>query len=316
MEMEDQHKIAKDKNVAVYFLELMKSEQLESKLWLFFFKIKFHFKVSDLRSSVNVVKSLCEEILNSSKLTEFMVKAFYVGNAFGWASRRDACVGFKLDRLSQLTETKKPNNITEMHYLCKYFAIENPEILDFPKDLVNLKAASKIELKSLAEDIEGLSYGLEKAKQELAVAENDDPFFENLQNTVKEFVAAEAELSSIKDLYNIVVKNADKVVYHFGENPVNCSLEKVVTTLVEVVEAMKKACEEYITLVEQERQRAAMEIIEAYKGVRYHNEISQQMKNKNEIGKNSNKVRKLQKWGFLLIDGLRIFGLTICAKFK
>ncbi|KAH6824384.1 hypothetical protein C2S53_018824 [Perilla frutescens var. hirtella] len=63
----------------------MKTEQLESKLSLFIFKIKFHFKVFDLRSSLNVVNSACEEVLYSSKLKVFLIKALYVGNGLGLA---------------------------------------------------------------------------------------------------------------------------------------------------------------------------------------------------------------------------------------
>ncbi|PRQ33559.1 putative formin, FH2 domain-containing protein [Rosa chinensis] len=48
-----------------------------------------------------------------------------------------------------------------------------PELLDFDKDLIHLEAASKIPLKALAEEMQAVSKGPEKVKQELAAAEND-----------------------------------------------------------------------------------------------------------------------------------------------
>ncbi|KAL7170926.1 hypothetical protein ACSBR2_035731 [Camellia fascicularis] len=48
-----------------------------------------------------------------------------------------------------------------------------PELLDFDKDLVHLEAASKIQLKSLAEEIQAASKGLEKVEQELTASEKD-----------------------------------------------------------------------------------------------------------------------------------------------
>ncbi|KAL7196272.1 hypothetical protein ACSBR1_036304 [Camellia fascicularis] len=48
-----------------------------------------------------------------------------------------------------------------------------PELLDFDKDLIHLEAASKIQLKSLAEEMQAVSKGLEKVEQELTAPEND-----------------------------------------------------------------------------------------------------------------------------------------------
>ncbi|KAL7170328.1 hypothetical protein ACSBR2_035237 [Camellia fascicularis] len=48
-----------------------------------------------------------------------------------------------------------------------------PELLHFDKDLAHLEAASKIQLKSLAEEMQAVSKGLEKVEQELTALEND-----------------------------------------------------------------------------------------------------------------------------------------------
>ncbi|GMQ06948.1 LOW QUALITY PROTEIN: hypothetical protein CsSME_00051347 [Camellia sinensis var. sinensis] len=48
-----------------------------------------------------------------------------------------------------------------------------PELLDFDKDFVHLEATSKILLKSLAEEMQAVSKGLEKVEQERTASEND-----------------------------------------------------------------------------------------------------------------------------------------------
>ncbi|KAL7160891.1 hypothetical protein ACSBR2_041519 [Camellia fascicularis] len=48
-----------------------------------------------------------------------------------------------------------------------------PELLDFDKDLFHLEATFKIQLKSLAEEMQAVSKGLEKVEQELTASEND-----------------------------------------------------------------------------------------------------------------------------------------------
>jgi hypothetical protein len=48
-----------------------------------------------------------------------------------------------------------------------------PELLNFPKDLVSLEAATKIQLKYLAEEMQAISKGLEKVVQEFTASETD-----------------------------------------------------------------------------------------------------------------------------------------------
>ncbi|GMP35731.1 hypothetical protein CsSME_00008069 [Camellia sinensis var. sinensis] len=90
-----------------------------------------------------------------------------------------SAIGFRLDSLLKLTETRARNNkMTLMHYLCKVLADKLPELLDFSKDLASLESASKIQLKFLAEEMQAISKGLEKVVQELSMSENDGPVSE------------------------------------------------------------------------------------------------------------------------------------------
>ncbi|KAI7996336.1 DEAD-box ATP-dependent RNA helicase 46 [Camellia lanceoleosa] len=57
--------------------------------------------------------------------------------------------------------------------LCQLIAKKMLELLDFDKDLFHLGATSKIQLKSLAEEMQAVSKGLEKVEQELTASKND-----------------------------------------------------------------------------------------------------------------------------------------------
>ncbi|CAL5376356.1 unnamed protein product [Camellia sinensis] len=57
--------------------------------------------------------------------------------------------------------------------MLKLIAEKMPELLGFDKDLVHLEAAPKIQLKSLAEEMQAVSKGLEKVEHELTASEND-----------------------------------------------------------------------------------------------------------------------------------------------
>jgi hypothetical protein len=103
-----------------------------------------------------------------------------LGNALNQGTARGAAVGFKLDSLPKLSETRARNNrMTLMHYLCKILAEKIPEVLDFTKELSSLEPATKIQLKFLAEEMQAINKGLEKVVQELSLSENDGPISHN-----------------------------------------------------------------------------------------------------------------------------------------
>ncbi|XVE97476.1 hypothetical protein REPUB_Repub03eG0023100 [Reevesia pubescens] len=242
-----------------FFLELMKVPRVESKLRVFSFKIQFHCQVSDLRRSLNVVNSTAEEIRNSVKLKRIMQTILSLGNALNQGTARGSAIGFKLDSLLKLTDTRARNNkMTLMHYLCKVLADKLPDLLDFSKDVSSLEAASKIQLKFLAEEMQAISKGLEKVVQELSSSENDGPVSANFRQTSKEFLCfAEAEVRSLASLYSAVGRNVDALILYFGEDPARCPFEQVTSTLVNFVRMFNKAHEENCKQLEQEMKKSA-----------------------------------------------------------
>ncbi|XP_038970359.1 formin-like protein 12 isoform X1 [Phoenix dactylifera] len=245
----------------LYFLELMKVPRVESKLRVFAFKIQFGSQISDIRKNLYTVDASCEEIRGSDKLKEIMKKILYLGNALNQGTARGSAIGFHLDSLLKLTDTRATNNkMTLMHYLCKVLAEKSPDLLDFHDDLTSLEAASRIQLKFLAEEQQALVKGLEKVELELTASESDGPVSEIFRKTLKEFTAlAGAEVRSLTSLYNAVGKNADALALYFGEDPARCSFEQVITTLLNFVKMFRRAHEENCKQAELEKKKAQRE---------------------------------------------------------
>ncbi|XP_074283859.1 formin-like protein 17 [Silene latifolia] len=188
-----------------FFLELMRVPRVEAKLRVFSFKMQFETQVSDLRKSLNTVGSASDQIRNSVKLKRVMQTVLSLGNALNQGTARGSAVGFRLDSLLKLTETRARNNkMTLMHYLCKIIAEKLPEVLDFSEELTSLEPATKIQLKYLAEEMQAVNKGLEKILQELSMSENDGPVSEEFHKKLKEFLCfAEAEVRTLALLYSI-----------------------------------------------------------------------------------------------------------------
>ncbi|XP_078170852.1 formin-like protein 6 isoform X1 [Carex rostrata] len=241
-----------------YFLELMKVPRVESKLRVFSFKIQFRSQISDLGRNLNIVNSCAEEIRGSVKFKRIMQTILSLGNALNQGTARGSAVGFRLDSLLKLSDTRARNNkMTLMHYLCKVLAEKLPELLDFHKDLVSVEQAVKIQLKSLAEEMQAVNKGLEKVEQELSTSESDGPVSDAFRKTLKEFLhGAEADVRALAQLYSTVGRNADALARYFGEDPARCPFEQVVSTIVNFVKMFIKAHEENCKQLELEKKKA------------------------------------------------------------
>uniref|UniRef100_A0A0E0AM72 Formin-like protein n=1 Tax=Oryza glumipatula TaxID=40148 RepID=A0A0E0AM72_9ORYZ len=244
-----------------FFLELMKVPRMESKLRVFSFKIQFGSQVADLRKSLNTIDSSCDEIRSSLKLKEIMKKILLLGNTLNQGTARGAAVGFRLDSLLKLTDTRATNNkMTLMHYLCKVLAAKSSQLLDFYMDLVSLEATSKIQLKMLAEEMQAVSKGLEKVQLEYNASESDGPVSEIFREKLKEFTDnAGADVQSLSSLFSEVGKKADALIKYFGEDPVRCPFEQVISTLLTFVTMFRKAHEENRKQAELDKKRVEKE---------------------------------------------------------
>ncbi|KAG6490703.1 hypothetical protein ZIOFF_052013 [Zingiber officinale] len=185
--------------------------------------------VADLRINLNTINSVAKEIRGSVKLKRIMQAILSLGNALNQGTARGSAIGFRLDSLLKLSDICARNNkMTLLHYLCKVLEEKLPEVLDFHKNLVFLEAASKLEFKILAEEMQAISKGVKNVEQELISSNNDDPpvsetFCEHLKRFL---VVAEAEVRSLTSLYTAVNRNADALVQYFGEDPARCSFEQ------------------------------------------------------------------------------------------
>ncbi|CAK8565252.1 unnamed protein product [Lathyrus sativus] len=244
-----------------FFMELMKVPRVEAKLRVFCFKIQFQCQITEFNKCLNLVNSACEEVRNSVKLKEIMKKILYLGNALNQGTARGSAVGFKLDSLLKLTDTRASNSkMTLMHYLCKVLAEKSPALLDFHLDLGSVDTASKIQLKSLAEEMQAITKGLEKVNQELAASESDGPVSEVFRKTLKDFVnEGKSQVDSATRLYSDVGRNADALAQYFNEDPARCPFEQVTATLLNFIRMFLKAHDENIKQAELEKKKAEKE---------------------------------------------------------
>ncbi|XP_076905051.1 formin-like protein 18 [Bidens hawaiensis] len=245
----------------LFFIELMKVPRAEAKLRVFSYKLQFSALVSDLSENLNIVYLSVEQIRSSVKLRRIMQTILSLGNALNQGTSRGAAVGFRLDSILKLNETRaRTNKMTLLHYLCKVLADKLPELLDFSKELGSLEAATKIQLKALAEEMQSITKGLEKVIQEKRMCKKDGHAAKRFRKQLKKFLtSAESEVKSLAALYSGVGKNVDALIHYFGEDPARCPYEQVVTTLLTFVRMFNQAHDENCKQIEAEKKAAQKE---------------------------------------------------------
>jgi len=231
-----------------FLLELMKVPRVDYKLKVFALKIQFDTQTTEFEKRLSAVNSVCEKVRSSENLKEIMKHILYLGNKLNQGTLKGSAVGFRLESLLELSKTYSPNSsMTLMHYLCKVLASKAPHLLDFYEDLEGLESASEIKMKSLAEEYFDISISLETLGMELYASERDGPVSQVFRQKLKEFIPiVETRVATVLDPYCVVGKDADALVYYFGEEPYLYPFEKVAATLLEFVNLFKKAHEENV----------------------------------------------------------------------
>ncbi|XP_026459591.1 putative formin-like protein 15b [Papaver somniferum] len=238
------------------FLELMKVPRMKTKLSVLSFKIKFNDQVSGLRKKLGIVNCAFEEVRYSLELKEIMKQVLYLE----YRMYAGSAIGFELESLLILSDTHAyttTSKMSLMHYLCKVIAAKYPKLLNFHSTLPSLEAASKIESKSLAEDLQEITKDLKLAKKELDASAKDDPVSEVFRKTLAEFIGnAEPGVALLSSYSSVVGYNADALVAYFGKEPAKDALDKVTTTLSSFVQLFRKAHEENCKQAEDEKKKA------------------------------------------------------------
>ncbi|KAL8236934.1 hypothetical protein R6Q59_018015 [Mikania micrantha] len=244
----------------LFFMELMKVPRSEAKLRVFSYKLQFSTQFNCLK--LNFSCMLCSyQVRSSVKLRRVMQTILSLGNALNQGTARGSAVGFRLDSILKLNETRARNNkMTLMHYLCKVLADKLPELLDFSKDLASLEPASKIQLKLLVEEMQNITKGLEKVIHEKKLCKKDGHVSKCFRKSLKKFLAsAEGEVKSLALQYSGVGKSVDSLILYFGEDPAKCPYEQVISTLLQFVRMFNHAHDENCQQIEAENKKAQKE---------------------------------------------------------
>ncbi|XP_054551857.1 protein diaphanous homolog 2 [Talpa occidentalis] len=149
------------------------------------FKLTFEEHVNNIKPSIIAVTLACEELKKSESFYRLLELVLLVGNYMNSGSRNAQSLGFNINFLCKIRDTKSVDQKTTLlHFIAEICEEKYRDILKFPEELEHVESASKVSaqiLKSNLATMEQHITHLERDIKNLPQAENQhDKFVEKM----------------------------------------------------------------------------------------------------------------------------------------
>ena len=201
-----------------FMIHIMRVPRLEGRLRAFLFKRQFTANVERLIEDVNHCHFGVKIMKENKLIGLFLELVLYLGNFLNQGTAAGNCLGYRLDILPKLKDTKSPTK-TEyslLHYIAQYAEKKKPKLCDLPSQLVPLSKSTAEHITSISMETAEMRAGLLNVQKELdaikkANAQTEDKdkfesvfdkFFKSAEQAVGDLVTnVEALMADNKALY-------------------------------------------------------------------------------------------------------------------
>lgn len=197
-----------------FFLDLASIPSYPIRIEAMLQKEQLPVYVQELKPQLKTVVDTCDQVINNTSLKEFLALILQFGNYLNAGSYAGNAAGFKLNTLPKLLDMRanKPR-VTCLHYVVDLLEAQNKDILTFTTEMKQMRAAARISLETLEEEVQQLDKKIQKLNEILKTADKD------VQRQFSDFVIEAVE--TVKDLQKCVcdAKGAAKrLAIHFCED--------------------------------------------------------------------------------------------------
>ncbi|KAM9181151.1 protein diaphanous homolog 2 [Dugong dugon] len=165
-------------------------KMLRPRLNSILFKLTFEEHVNNIKPSIIAVTLACEELKKSESFNKLLELILLVGNYMNSGSRNAQSLGFKINFLCKIRDTKSADQKTTLlHFLAEICEEKYRDILKFPDELEHVESASKVSaqilkgnLSAMEQQIIHLERDIEKFPQ---TEDQHDKFVEKMTSFTK-----------------------------------------------------------------------------------------------------------------------------------
>ncbi|KAM9577879.1 protein diaphanous homolog 2 isoform 1-T1 [Trichechus inunguis] len=190
-------------------------KMLRPRLNSILFKLTFEEHVNNIKPSIIAVTLACEELKKSESFNKLLELILLVGNYMNSGSRNAQSLGFKINFLCKIRDTKSSDQKTTLlHFLAEICEEKYPDILKFPEELEHVESASKVSAQILKSNLTAM-------EQQIIHLERDIEKFPQTEDQHDKFVEKMTSFTKIaRDQYDKLFtmhSNMIKLYENLGE---------------------------------------------------------------------------------------------------
>uniref|UniRef100_A0A8B9Z4B9 Protein diaphanous homolog 2 n=1 Tax=Bos mutus grunniens TaxID=30521 RepID=A0A8B9Z4B9_BOSMU len=203
-------------------------KMLRPRLNSILFKLTFEEHVNNIKPSIIAVTLACEELKKSESFNRLLELVLLVGNYMNSGSRNAQSLGFKINFLCKIRDTKSSDQKTTLlHFLAEICEENYQDILKFTDELEHVESASKVSaqiLKSNLAAMEQQIVRLERDIKQFPKTENQhDKFVEKMTIFTK---SARDQYEKLLTMHNNMVKLYENLGEYFIFDSKTVSIEE------------------------------------------------------------------------------------------
>ncbi|XP_071069094.1 protein diaphanous homolog 2 isoform X3 [Dasypus novemcinctus] len=203
-------------------------KMLQPRLKSILFKLTFEEHVNNIKPSIIAVTLACEELKKSESFNRLLELVLLVGNYMNSGSRNAQSLGFKINFLCKIRDTKSADQKTNLlHFIAEICEEKYRDILKFPEELEHVESASKVSaqlLKSNLATMEQQIVHLERDIKKFPQTENQhDKFVEKMTSFTK---SARDQYEKLFTMHNNMMKLYENLGEYFIFDSKTVSIEE------------------------------------------------------------------------------------------
>ncbi|XP_012902989.1 protein diaphanous homolog 2 isoform X4 [Mustela putorius furo] len=203
-------------------------KMLQPRLENILFKLTFEEHVNNIKPSIIAVTLACEELKKSESFNRLLELVLLVGNYMNSGSRNAQSLGFKINFLCKIRDTKSADQKTTLlHFIAEICEEKYRDILKFPDELEHVESASKVSaqiLKSNLTAMEQQIINLERDIKKFPETEDQhDKFVEKMTSFTK---SARDQYEKLFTMHNNMLKLYENLGEYFIFDSKTVSIEE------------------------------------------------------------------------------------------
>ncbi|GFR84530.1 inverted formin-2 [Elysia marginata] len=281
-------------NAEKFFLKLMSVPQYKLRLELMLLRSDFQSQLSNVRSNLAVLTSLCRRLQDNKGLKKFLRLVLHAGNYINKGSSSGAAVGFRVSSLNKLALTKSNDpSLSLLHVLVEEASANDKDCLEFADNLLDdLHKASRFSVEQVKTEFNQIKNTVKKLQSQMS-SNPDAEITAQFGDFLEE---ADGDLIDVEEVLDRLQNQTTKLAQHYCENINSFHLE-------EFFGAFREFCDR-IKVCQQEIQSKKLQAEKAEQRKKAHEEMLEKRRGSTSVNQHQKEQQRGVPAGAFKLPGL------------